>query len=321
MNIALLILAYNEEYFIENVIKKFINTFNEVIVVDDYSTDNTNLIIKKLKESNKNLTLISNVKNMGAGKSLEIGINYFLKSNNEYLIKIDGDDQFSEKDVVFLNNLLVNEHFDFIKCDRFWHEGVVGKIPTIRYFGNSLASLLIKFSTACWTINDPLNGLLVFSRNILSDFKLPKLFYRYGYPFYVVTDSVKKSINKNIKIGQYRNEVKYENEQSSLNPVIIFFKLIWYTLQNYYSKILLKLRISEFQVSALMDIISQILIILSFFSLFRIISIRYLSYSGPQGIWFVVFLIFIVSGLYLIYISHKIEEKVTKTKITTIEKI
>lgn len=321
MNIALLILAYNEEYFIENVIKKFINTFNEVIVVDDYSTDNTNLIIKKLKESNKNLTLISNVKNMGAGKSLEIGINYFLKSNNEYLIKIDGDDQFSEKDVVFLNNLLVNEHFDFIKCDRFWHEGVVGRIPTIRYFGNSLASLLIKFSTACWTINDPLNGLLVFSRNILSDFKLPKLFYRYGYPFYVVTNSVKKSINKDIKIGQYRNEVKYENEKSNLNPVIIFFKLIWYTLQNYYSKILLKLRISEFQVSALMDIISQILIILSFFSLFRIISIRYLSYNGPQGIWFVVFLIFIVSGLYLIYISHKIEEKVTKTKITTIEKI
>ncbi len=321
MKTALLILAFNEEKFIENVIKKYIDIFNEVIIIDDCSIDNTKLIVEGLKESNKNLTLISNEKNMGAGKSLEIGINYFLKSNNEYLIKIDGDDQFSKKDVLFLYKLLEKEHYDFIKCDRFWHDGIVGKIPTIRYFGNSLASLLIKFSTACWTINDPLNGLLVFSKNLLSDFKLPKLFNRYGYPFYVVTNSVKKSINSDIKIGQYRNEVRYNNENSNLNPVTMLFKLIWYTLQNYYSKILLKLRISEFQISALMDIISQILIILSFFSIYRIINIRYLSYDGPQGIWFMVFLIFLVLGLYLISISHKIEEKVTKTKITDIENI
>ena len=133
MKTALLILAFNEEKFIENVIKKYIDIFNEVIVIDDCSIDNTKLIVEGLKESNKNLTLISNEKNMGAGKSLEIGINYFLKSNNEYLIKIDGDDQFSKKDVLFLYKLLEKEHYDFIKCDRFWHDGIVGKIPTIRY--------------------------------------------------------------------------------------------------------------------------------------------------------------------------------------------
>ena len=68
-----------------------------------------------------------------------------------------------------------------------------------------------------------------------------------------------------------------------------------------------------------MDIISQILIILSFFSIYRIINIRYLSHNGPQGIWFMVFLIFLVLGLYLISISHKIEEKVTKLKLQILE--
>ena len=174
-----------------------------------------------------------------------------------------------------MKDIIQKEHFDFIKCDRFWHDGIIGKIPTIRYLGNSFASFLIKFSTGSWSINDPLNGLFLFSKNILSDFKLPKLFYRYGYPFFVVTDSIKKSIVKDIKIGQFKNEIKYQNELSNLNPIVMFFKLIWYTLRNYYSKINLKIKISEFQISALLDILSQVSFI---FSIFLSIFINKINY-------------------------------------------
>ena len=101
------------------------------------------------------------------------------------------------------------------------------KSQIIRYLGNSFtASFLIKFSTGSWSINDPLNGFgFLFSKNILSDFKLPKLFYRYGYPFFVVTDSIKKSIVKDIKIGQFKNEIKYQNELSNLTPIVMILNL------------------------------------------------------------------------------------------------
>ena len=321
MNISLIILAYNEEKFIKDVVSKYINYFDEVIVVNDNSRDETKNIIQNLEKNYENLTLINNTKNFGAGKSLEIGINHFLESKNDYLIKIDGDDQFSFQDVIFLKDIIQKEHFDFIKCDRFWHDGIIGKIPTIRYLGNSFASFLIKFSTGSWSINDPLNGLFLFSKNILSDFKLPKLFYRYGYPFFVVTDSIKKSIVKDIKIGQFKNEIKYQNELSNLNPIVMFFKLIWYTLRNYYSKINLKIKISEFQISALLDILSQVSFIFSIYSFYKIIIIRYFSYSGPQGIWFMVCLIFLFTAIYLISLSQKIEKKVTKSKIVEINRI
>ena len=36
------------------------------------------------------------------------------------------------------------------------------KIPKIRYLGNSIASILIKFTTSNKNINDPLNGLFFF---------------------------------------------------------------------------------------------------------------------------------------------------------------
>ena len=143
MNISLVILAYNEEKFIKDVVSKYINYFDEVIVVNDNSRDETKNIIQNLEKNYENLTLINNTKNFGAGKSLEIGINHFLKSKNDYLIKIDGDDQFSFQDVIFLKDIIQKEHFDFIKCDRFWHDGIIGKIPTIRYLGNSFASFLI----------------------------------------------------------------------------------------------------------------------------------------------------------------------------------
>jgi dolichol-phosphate mannosyltransferase len=318
MKTSLLILAYNEEDFIENVILKYVNEFNEIIVVNDKSSDDTQLIIETIQQNVENLFLINNKYNLGAGKSFEVGVKYFLNSGGDYLVKIDGDDQFSEQDVVFLNQHIKKEHFDFIKCDRFWHQGIVGEIPAIRYFGNSFASLLIKFSTGCWAINDPLNGLFVFSKEMLDNFKIPRLFHRYGYPFYVVTNSLNKSIINNFKIGQFKNEVKYSNEASYLNPFIMFFKLIWYTMQNYYTKIFLKIKISDFQISALIDILSQSLTVLSFYSIYKAIIIRYFSSVGPQGNWFLASLLFIFSAIFLINLSQKIESKITKNKIENI---
>ena len=45
-----------------------------------------------------------------------------------------------KKDDVISIKILENKHFDYIKCDRFWNDSIVGKIPFIRYFGNALAS-------------------------------------------------------------------------------------------------------------------------------------------------------------------------------------
>ena len=73
MNISLVILAYNEEKFIKDVVSKYINYFDEVIVVNDNSRDGTKNIIQNLEKNYENLTLINNTKNLGAGKSLEMG--------------------------------------------------------------------------------------------------------------------------------------------------------------------------------------------------------------------------------------------------------
>lgn len=316
MKVSLLILAYNEESFIKEVVNKYKHYFESLIIVNDCSTDQTGSILDDLTIKNDNVVLIHNKKNVGPGKSMFNGVKYFLRSESDYLIKIDGDDQFLEKDVVFLLEKIKKEHFDFIKCDRFWTDGIVGKIPNIRYIGNAFASFLIKFTTGNWLINDPLNGLFVFSKYSLETIQLPKVFYRYGYPFFITSEIAKNSIVNEIKIGQYKNIIKYETEESNLNAFIMFFKLTWYASKNYYSKINFKMRISELQFSGILDIFSQIFLLSSLWAFIKSISIRYFSTSGPQGTWFLVFLFMFSISITLLIFSQKIEGSFSRGKFS-----
>ena len=86
------------------------------------------------------------------------------------------------------------------------------------------------------------------------------------------------------------------------------------------SKIWIKLKVSNLQVSAILDLMSQLLALFSIFSLLRVFYIRFVSFNGPQGIWFIIFIIFLSFSFYLINISQKIESKITKTKIIDINR-
>ena len=60
---TLLILAYNEEKYIEATVLKYINDFEKIIIVEDNSKDNTLLRCKKLSSNHENIEIIENHKN------------------------------------------------------------------------------------------------------------------------------------------------------------------------------------------------------------------------------------------------------------------
>jgi|TARA_Y100000389_G_scaffold79844_1_gene76591 glycosyltransferase involved in cell wall biosynthesis len=308
--ISLLILAYNEELRIIDVIKKYEKLFSEIIVINDCSKDSTKELISNYIESrnSKNkIVLIDNKKNVGAGKSFQMGVDYFLKTKNQFLVKIDGDGQFFEPDIRTIINLIERDSVDYIKGDRFWEDGVTGDIPTIRYVGNTLASLMIKLSTGNWKMNDPLNGLVAFSAAALKNLNIPKLFFRYGYPFYLCVNTSKLSYTENLQTIQIKNTVIYDDEQSNLKPSIMFFKLTFYTIFSYFSKIKLKFKNSKLQMSALLDILFTVLFGLFIYSFSTFLRVRYFLFSGDEANWFVVTIIFLVISFVVFISSQKSE--------------
>lgn len=310
MMTSLLILAYNEEQLIEKTILSYVNEFKEIIIINDCSSDSTKDIVYDMCESYPNIMLVNNEKNYGAGKSFQIGVDKFLLSSSENLVKIDGDNQFSKKDVIRLKKLAESNKYDFIKSDRFWSMGIVGSIPFIRYIGNIFASLLIKFSTGFLKINDPLNGLIMLSKKGAKTISVPKLFQRYGYPFYVIVAVTNSCLRDNLRIAQIKNTVSYGNEKSSLNALVMLAKLTWYSIATYFRKINKKVSYSNLQSSFAIDIIGLIFLFSTSYQLLKFINIRYFQGVGSQSSWFTLCIIFAFLTVLLFRTSLKIENKI-----------
>lgn len=100
LNVSLYIPVYNGGSTIESVIKSVLklNPYpNEIIVIDDGSTDNTVKILEKYK---KYIIVVKNPNNMGLAYSRNIG---FERSKNEMVASLDAD---VEVDSLWLNDLL-----------------------------------------------------------------------------------------------------------------------------------------------------------------------------------------------------------------------
>ena len=68
----------------------------EIILVNDFSKDNTLQITQKLKEKDPRIQIINNEKNMGTLYSRSIGVLY---SKGEYITNLDHDDFLFDKDI------------------------------------------------------------------------------------------------------------------------------------------------------------------------------------------------------------------------------
>ena len=134
--------------------------------------------------------------------------------------------------------------------------------------------------------------------------KIPKLFNRYGYPFFINLLITKLSIDENLNLHQYRNKSTYTDEKSSLNPILVLFKLLFYSI--YFSISNTKVKQDFHNIKYLkLDIFGYINFLLSLFSLIMFINIRFFTYQGNQNTWFLLFILFFIIFVVLIIQSHK----------------
>ena len=68
----------------------------EIMLVNDFSPDNTLSVVEKLKSEDSRIQIINNKKNMGILYSRSIGA---LLSKGNYIFPLDNDDMFLEQDI------------------------------------------------------------------------------------------------------------------------------------------------------------------------------------------------------------------------------
>ena len=154
IQISVVIPVYNCEKTLKAAVRSIQNqnmTNIEIILVNDFSKDNSLKIIKELMNEDPRIKLINNEKNMGALYSRNIGI---LRAKGKYVMNLDNDDMFMDSDVfdtVF--NEAEQSNFDIIgfsaidgpsyNCiitqmyEDYFHnhqDGLIVKQPNLSYF-------------------------------------------------------------------------------------------------------------------------------------------------------------------------------------------
>ena len=184
--VTIYIPAFNAEKTIEDSIRSIQNqslTFDEIIVVDDNSSDNTSEIVKKFH----NIKLIKNSKNMGLGFNRNLAIK---NSKNEIVAGIDAD---VVLDKFWLENILKNFEKDKII--------MIGGKMIEKNFNNKFNSWRSRYYSQNWGDRNILNPPFLYGCNTIQNkFIWDKI---NGYDEEMLTNG--EDIDYSKKIKQYNN--------------------------------------------------------------------------------------------------------------------
>lgn len=97
MSLSVIIPVYNEENTIEEILQRVeaVNLADEIIVVDDGSTDGTRDLLQRLEQENPDIKIFLHEKNQGKGAAVRTGIE---KATSEYVIIQDADLEYDPRD-------------------------------------------------------------------------------------------------------------------------------------------------------------------------------------------------------------------------------
>lgn len=162
--IAVVKSCLNEEGKIGKGVKKIPrNIVDEVIVVDDGSTDNTGQEAKEF-----GATVIKHKKNLGAGAGYCSGYYLALKKGYDVIVEMAGDDQDVAEEIPRLLDPIIDKNYDYVHGSRWLKGGKIINQPWHRTIMTQVYSIL--FSIFCGKkVTDATNGFRAFKSEILKD--------------------------------------------------------------------------------------------------------------------------------------------------------
>lgn len=166
-NACVVIPMHNEEEVLESVITRLLESFENIIVVNDGSTDGSSKILQKL-----NVTVLTHCINLGQGAAITTAFSYLAALENTEILGIvtcDADGQHSPDDVVAFANAILNCEEDIILGSRFLHHKK--NIPFIRRQVLSMACRVTNLITGV-KLTDTHNGLKAMKISALRQFKI-----------------------------------------------------------------------------------------------------------------------------------------------------
>jgi len=166
--LSLVIPAYNEEEGLESTIQNITQTLErenipyEILVINDNSKDNTELVLQRICNSTLGVRYINNYYPNGFGFAVRCGLENF-EGDAVAIVMADSSD--SPEDIVHYYRKL-EEGYECVFGSRFIKGGKVFDYPTHKLIVNRLANLFIKVLFGL-KFNDTTNAFKAYRREVI----------------------------------------------------------------------------------------------------------------------------------------------------------
>lgn len=232
MTVWCVIPAYRARRTICDVVKNALRYSDGVIVVDDACPEKSGDIARQAFQGHPSVQVLSRERNGGVGAAMKTGLGKALELGADVIVKIDADGQMDPSYIPSIVELFENDpNLAYVKGNRFFDSRVLGKMPAIRLFGNSVLSLFAKFASGYWNILDPTNGYIAFNGRLLPGINWQNLANCY---FFEISALCELGL-KRATIAEMEMDTIYGQESSSLkiSKTVIAFppKLAWLSLR------------------------------------------------------------------------------------------
>lgn len=207
--IVVIMPAYNAEKTLKQTYNEIYQEFvDEVILVDDFSCDNTKDISKEL-----NITTIVHEKNLGYGGNQKSCYKAALNSGADIVIMLHPDYQYTPKLIPAMSTMLAFGEYDAVLASRMLgNSALKGGMPFYKFIAN-------KFLTAFENlflqekVSEYHTGFRGFTKEVLEELPLEDC----SNDFVFDNEIIALMFYHNFKIGEISCPTKYFKDASSIN--------------------------------------------------------------------------------------------------------
>lgn len=129
MRLLIAIPVYNERKYVEHVLGQVRRYHDEVLVIDDGSTDGTGEYLSRRQARRADLRLIRHERNRGYGRSLIDAFEYADRAGYDWVITMDCDEQHEPARIPQFARAIAEDRWDIISGSRYLTAGAGGDLP------------------------------------------------------------------------------------------------------------------------------------------------------------------------------------------------